>query len=53
MSTSIAAGVNDLPCFKAFYFYGPYSNVKLLLIHVLVDCNFHAMPPIFQVNILL
>ena len=25
MSTSIATGVDDLPCYIAFYFYDPYS----------------------------
>jgi len=24
----MVTGVGDLPCFTAFYFYGPYSNLK-------------------------
>ena len=31
MSTSIAAGAYDLPCFITYYFYDPYSNVKFLI----------------------
>ena len=35
VSTSIAAGVDDLPCFPTFYFYNPYSNIKFPY-----TCNF-------------
>ena len=34
MSTSIAADVDDLPYFIAFYFYDPYSNIKSLIFFV-------------------
>ena len=43
ISTSIAAGVDDLPCFIAFYFYDPnliviilpYNYIYLMLMYIL------------------
>ena len=34
MSTSIAVGVDDLPCFIATYSYDPYSNTSFLQLFV-------------------
>ena len=31
MSTSIAAGVDDLPCLTDFYFYNPYLIMHFLI----------------------
>jgi len=27
----VTAGVGDLPCFTAFLFFGPYSNLKFII----------------------
>jgi len=27
----VIAGVDDLPCFTAFLFFGPYSNLKFII----------------------
>ena len=40
MSTRIAAGIDDLPCFIVFYFHDPYTNIEFLIISFTVVCLF-------------
>ena len=42
MSTSIVTGVDDLPCYIAFYFYDPYS-CKFLTFLSKYTCFFIVM----------